>query len=191
MSLNLKGKRVAVVGGRNFEDKKLLYEVLTRNRDRIKMIVSGDAEGADTLAVTWARDYGFPFLTFPPVWHDPDTGAYDKGAGFRRNRYIAEYSDCGIAFWDGKSRGTKNTIDIFKQLNKSMKIISFSPKVYAQNTTLEQWEKTKGGLCCSQPTCEHQEQPEHIVEALKAKGDMLSPEKLLEPLVRPVDTDVL
>ena len=71
MALNKTGKRVAVVGSRDFDDKDRLYEVLTKNFDRIKIIVSGGARGADTLATTWAADYGVPYLVFPACWRDP------------------------------------------------------------------------------------------------------------------------
>ena len=65
---------------------------------------------------------------FPALWYDPETGAFDRGAGFRRNRYIVEASDVVMAFWDGKSRGTENSMDIARELGKPLKIISFVPE---------------------------------------------------------------
>ena len=39
-------------------------------------------------------------------------------------KYLVIYEcDCLLAFWDGKSRGTKYTIDYAKQLNKPIKIL--------------------------------------------------------------------
>jgi hypothetical protein len=125
MPLNLKGKKLAVVGGRNFDDKERLYKILTKNYDRIKMIISGGANGADTLAVEWAKDYGVPYLVFPAAWKNPFTGEHDKGAGFRRNRYIVEHCDVVIAFWDGESTGTKHTIDMATELKKPLKVYRF------------------------------------------------------------------
>lgn len=127
MALNLKGKRLAVVGSRDFADKQRLYEVLTKNLPNIKMIVSGGARGADTLAVQWAADYGVPYLVFPALWRDPQTLQHDRGAGFRRNRYIVTYSDVVMAFWDGKSSGTASTIEMAKEVGKPVKIITFIP----------------------------------------------------------------
>ena len=126
MTPNTEKKKVAVIGSRTFDDKKRLYAVLTKNRERIKLVISGGAKGADSLAVDWATDYGMPYLVFPAAWHNPDTGEYDKGAGFRRNRKIIEQCDVVIAFWDGKSRGTANSIEIAKELGKIVRIISFS-----------------------------------------------------------------
>lgn len=127
MSTEIIKKKVAVVGSRSFDDRARLYEVLGKNRDRIKLIVSGGAQGADSFATMWATDYGIPYLVFPALWRDPDTGAFDKGAGFRRNRLIVEQCEIVLAFWDGISSGTKNTLEIAKQLNKPIKIISFAP----------------------------------------------------------------
>ena len=131
MSLNLKGKRVAVIGSRTFDDKEKLYEVLTKNLDRIKIIVSGGAKGADSLAVEWAADYGVPFLVFPALWRDPFTGVYNRGAGFKRNRYIIEHCDTVIAFWDGESQGTLHSIHMAEEMKKPIKIIEFKVKIAA------------------------------------------------------------
>lgn len=119
-------KKLAVVGSRTFDDKRRLYDVLTKNRDRISMIVSGGAKGADSLAVEWATDYGIPYLVFPALWRDPDTGVLNKGAGFKRNVQIVEHSDVVMAFWDGVSAGTKHTIDMATQRKKPVKVISFT-----------------------------------------------------------------
>lgn len=122
-------KKLAVVGSRTFNDKHRLYEVLTRNKNRIKLVVSGGAKGADTLAVQWCTDYGIPYLVFPALWHDPETGEFDRGAGFKRNILIVREADVVMAFWDGVSGGTKNTIELAGQLNKPVKIISFTAPV--------------------------------------------------------------
>jgi hypothetical protein len=125
MSETIEKKRVAVVGSRTFNDKHRLYEVLTKNRDRIKLVISGGAQGADSLAVAWATDYGIPYLVYPALWRDPDTGVFNRGAGMKRNRRIVEQCDVVIAFWDGASKGTAFTIELAKQLNKPVKIVSF------------------------------------------------------------------
>jgi len=41
---------------------------------------------------------------------------------------FVEHSDVIIAFWDGTSRGTKNTIEVAKMKGKPVKIISFVPE---------------------------------------------------------------
>lgn len=164
-------KKVAVVGSRNFADKRRLYDVMTKNFDRIKLVISGGARGADTLAVEWAADYGIPYLVFPALWRDPFTGVQNKGAGFKRNRQIVEQADVVVAFWDGKSAGTKHTIDMATEMGKPVRIIKFvvpPPPTEPPMLGVKGVQKVavepdpKGSLCCSMPTCEHQESSEPL-----------------------------
>lgn len=125
MPLNLTGKKVAVIGSRTFDDKERLYRVLTANYNRIKMIISGGARGADTLATDWAKDYGVPYLVFPARWKD-ENGNHDRGAGFKRNWDIINYSDIVVAFYDGQSKGTAHSLEIAKNLNKPIRLFTFT-----------------------------------------------------------------
>lgn len=43
-------------------------------------------------------------------------------AAFARNRYIVEDADVVVAFWDGVSKGTKNTIDIAEELERRVEL---------------------------------------------------------------------
>jgi predicted Rossmann fold nucleotide-binding protein DprA/Smf involved in DNA uptake len=124
--VNLTGKRVAVIGSRTFQDKDRLYKILDKNKNKIKMIVSGGAAGADSLANEWAKERGFPCLIFYPKWKTED-GQHDRGAGFRRNFNIIQTADVVLAFWDKVSRGTKNSIEIAEKLGKPVKVIEFGP----------------------------------------------------------------
>lgn len=42
----------------------------------------------------------------------PDWDKYGKQAGFIRNRLIINDSDCVLVFWDLKSKGTLNSIQL-------------------------------------------------------------------------------
>lgn len=143
MPLNTEGKAVAVIGSRTFADKAKLFEVLDKNKAKIKLIVSGGARGADSLAVEWATERGMPYLVFPALWKNPETGEHDRGAGFRRNRYIVQYSDIVMAFWDGKSGGTANSLEIAKQLNKPVRIIPFVETAETETISLSGDGKSK------------------------------------------------
>lgn len=81
-------------------------------------IVSGGAKGVDTLAENWAVAHGFPVLRFLP-----DYERYGKAAPHVRNSQIVEAADRIVAFWDGKSRGTKSTIEKAKKHGKEVYIV--------------------------------------------------------------------
>jgi hypothetical protein len=52
------------------------------------------------------------------VVYKPDWAKYGRGSGVVRNRLIIEDCVYCIAFWDGKSKGTRNSIEMCKKLNK-------------------------------------------------------------------------
>jgi len=102
---------LGIVGSRDFNDyDKLKKEILTLySIDKIKCIVSGGANGADKLGERFAEEFNLKKRIFYPDWNK-----YGKRAGFIRNKDIVDNSDKLIAFWDGKSKGTKLTIDLAK-----------------------------------------------------------------------------
>ena len=114
--------KVAVVGSRGFNDYLKLSGVLDKIHSvkPITLIVSGGAVGADSLAETWAEESGIEKLIFKPDWKK-----YGKKAGFIRNTQIVENADSVVAFWDGESRGTKNSIDTANKLDKPLFIVRF------------------------------------------------------------------
>jgi len=81
-------------------------------------IVSGGAKGADTYAREFAIKKGIRLIE-----HLPDYGKYGRAAPLVRNRLIIDDCDKVLAFWDGKSRGTKQTLDYAESKGKPVKII--------------------------------------------------------------------
>lgn len=110
---------VAVVGSRGFSSYDQLRNVLDGVAN-ITRVVSGGADGADTLAARFARERGIELQVFLPDW-----AQYGKAAGPIRNRLIVEASDVVVAFWDGTSRGTASTIAIAKELGKPCSVVDY------------------------------------------------------------------
>ena len=71
-----------------------------------EMIVSGGAKGADTYAREYAMNNDIPLIEFLP-----DYRKYGRKAPLMRDLQNVDNCDSLLAFWDGKSRGTKFTID--------------------------------------------------------------------------------
>lgn len=115
--------KLAIIGSRNFADKELLFSTVDKIRDKIELIISGGAVGADSLAQEYAKERGLPILVVYPNWR-PD-GKFDKGAGFRRNIDIVKQSSHVLAFWDKKSHGTEHSISVAEREGKPVKIIEF------------------------------------------------------------------
>jgi DNA-directed RNA polymerase subunit RPC12/RpoP len=131
--------KVIIAGSRKFNDyKKLSYycdrtvESL-REDDRPIEIVSGAAKGADRLGERYARERGYKIKSFPAPWEEIDDKPpkeiatrlgrkYWVRAGHFRNEKMARYADALILFWDGKSKGSKNMLQIAKHYNLTIDI---------------------------------------------------------------------
>lgn len=55
---------------------------------------------------------------------------HGKSAGYKRNQEMANVSTHLIAFWDGKSRGTKHMIDIAKRDGLKSHVVDFNGKAW-------------------------------------------------------------
>lgn len=84
-------------------------------------IISGGARGADTYAKEFANKHNLKLVEYLPEYDKYPP----KVAPLMRNKLIVESCDCLMAFWDGKSRGTKYTIDYANQLHKPIKIVNY------------------------------------------------------------------
>jgi len=118
--------RIIIAGGRDFSDQPLMCEKVDFYLSHIRekgvpiIIISGTARGADSEGETYAVSRGIPIERYPAEWDK-----YGKSAGYRRNEEMAKVADGLIAFWDGKSRGTKHMIDLAHQHNLEVKIVRY------------------------------------------------------------------
>ena len=113
--------RILVCGGRDFDDRKFLYQELEKvaidhlfidgneNPTGVQ-IISGMARGADTLAVDWAKLNYCEVLEYPADWDK-----HGKAAGPIRNQEMLEQGkpDLVLAFPGG--RGTAHMVRIAEQ----------------------------------------------------------------------------
>ena len=102
---------MAVIGSRSFNDYERMKRVLDKYKPRL--IVSGGAKGADTLAERYAKEKNIPTKIFLP-----DYDLYGKRAPLARNIEIINEVEMVVAFWDGHSRGTKHALDYAKLMDK-------------------------------------------------------------------------
>ena len=117
--------KVIIAGSRGFSNYKLLKEkcneyLREKRKEYNIIIISGGARGADTLAEKYAQDEGFSLEVFPANWNK-----FGKSAGFIRNEQMAEIADALIAFWDGKSHGTKHMIEIMENKKLLVRVVNY------------------------------------------------------------------
>lgn len=105
--------KVAVIGSRGLSVGDL-GRYLPENTTEI---VSGGAKGVDTSAREYALAHGIKLTEFLPEYT-----RFGRSAPLKRNITIIEYSDIVLAFWDGKSRGTKFVIDNCRKLGVEVRV---------------------------------------------------------------------
>lgn len=109
-----------IAGGRDFNDLERLYRIMDKCPHKITEVVCGGAKGADFLGSSWAVDRNIRVTYFIPDWN-----SLGKRAGFVRNADMGDYADMLVAFWDNKSKGTKQMIDYAKNKGLIVKVFYY------------------------------------------------------------------
>jgi len=114
--------KLIVAGSRSFADREMAFERLdffTAHRQTVT-VVCGMATGADLIGKEWALARGHGVIEKPADWE-----RQGRAAGFIRNGEMAMIADALVAFWDGKSRGTKDMIDKMNKMHKPVRVVTF------------------------------------------------------------------
>ena len=132
--------KVIIAGGRDFEDLTLAESaffqyVLDRGLPLDQFtIISGKARGADTCGRLIAEKHNLQLIEKAADWD-----RWGKAAGYRRNVEMAEQADGLIAFWDGKSKGTKHMLDIAEQKGLITELIGYGRDILTFTTPEHRW----------------------------------------------------
>lgn len=110
--------KVIIAGSRDFNNYDLVEETIEKLGLEIDEVVYGGAAGADYMGLLWARKHKVKVKTFLAEW-----SVYGGAAGPLRNARMANYGDYLLAFWDGKSPGTKNMIYEMRKKGKHGEVV--------------------------------------------------------------------
>lgn len=112
---------IAVIGSRNFSDYPFFAEKLEhllQNLSDYSFVSGGTKSGGDFLIKRYSKENNFKL-----VEHLPDWELHKKAAGVIRNKLIINDATHVIAFWDGTSRGTANSLKLAEKRNLPIKIV--------------------------------------------------------------------
>ena len=113
--------KLAIIGSRNLTADDLPHDLSYYIPEGVTEIVSGGARGIDTAAAAYAERHGLKLTVFLPRYE-----RYGRAAPLKRNEEIADYADCAIAFWDGKSKGTAHAAKLFRDAGKPISLLEIS-----------------------------------------------------------------
>ena len=121
--------RILVCGSREWKDKEAIKLAIIEECNRSKQpspmhvyIINGAARGADELSSEVAEELGLMLQEFPAAW-----GCHGRAAGPIRNaEMLRTKPDVVLAFWDGKSKGTKNMIKQAQDAKVRTRIFKYS-----------------------------------------------------------------
>lgn len=103
--------KTIIAGSRTIQSRELVFEVIQDAIDNgfeIDQVVSGTAEGVDSIGEEWAERNDVEIQRFPYEEYLDDNRP--KVAPLVRNKKMAEYADQAIIIWDGESKGTEDMI---------------------------------------------------------------------------------
>lgn len=109
--------KIAVIGSRNIT----AFDLSDYIPADCGLIISGGAKGVDTLAEQYALAHRIETMILKP-----DYERFGRGAPLKRNEIMVQQADSVLAVWDGKSRGTKYTIEYAKKQGKPVQVITLT-----------------------------------------------------------------
>lgn len=112
------GLKIAIVGSRGFAYPNAVTKFVKNEFQPSWVVVSGGAQGPDSIAADKATDLGVTVIVHLPNW-----ATLGKIAGFARNSLIVADADIVVAFWDGQSRGTNDTITKARKAGKPVWVV--------------------------------------------------------------------
>ena len=107
--------KVMIAGSRSIESIDISAYIPT-NTD---LIISGGAKGIDSIAEQYADRHSISKLILRPDW-----SKYGKAAPLVRNKLMVDLADLIIIVWDGRSNGTKYTLNYANKSKKPVKLIT-------------------------------------------------------------------
>ena len=106
--------KVLVAGSRNIEK----FDLKDHIPPDVTMIITGGAEGIDTLAEKYADENGIPKAIVRPQYN-----LYGRAAPIKRNEKMVDMADFVLVIWDGKSKGSQYTVKYSQKKNKAVKLV--------------------------------------------------------------------
>lgn len=136
--------KICISGPRDYFNYDVLCEAIKASGFEITEVVSGGAKGVDQMGERWAKENGLKCTIFEAEWDNFDLpgciikervfggkrSKYNAGAGFYRNRKMAEYMDAAIVI----ALNTPGSTDMIKAGKEAGKpVFDYDPENHAKD----------------------------------------------------------
>ena len=109
--------KVAIVGSRHFSEPDRVSDYVNALPQGAS-IITGSASGVDAAATKAARAKGIPVQVIPASIDE----LADAAKSAARNQRLIDACDVLVAFWDGRSKGTRHTVDRALDSGKEVRV---------------------------------------------------------------------
>ena len=116
--------RIAIVGSRRFSEPIRVTDYVNALPPRAS-IITGSASGVDAAATRAARARGIAVQVMPAAFDE----LADERKSAARNQRLVDACDVLVAFWDGASKGTRNTVERALDSGKEVHVFIGSPTI--------------------------------------------------------------
>lgn len=100
-------------------DREVPFSLLDECVSKGDLVLVGDCPtGVDLCVRTWAREKQYPLAVQIADW-----ASYKLAAGPIRNERMIKQADKLVAFWDGRSKGTKSAINLAVKHHVNFEVI--------------------------------------------------------------------
>ena len=106
--------KLLIVGSRGI----IKFDLSPYVSQEVDTIISGGAEGIDTLAEQYADLRRISKYILRPRYD-----LYGRAAPLKRNEQMVDLADAVLVIWDGRSKGTQYTIKYTKKKNKPITVV--------------------------------------------------------------------
>lgn len=106
--------KLLIVGSRSIKD----FDFTQYISKEVNTIISGGANGVDTLAEQYADKYRLSKMIIRPRYD-----LFGRAAPIIRNEQMVDMADAVLVIWDGHSKGSQYTIEYANRKNKPITIV--------------------------------------------------------------------
>lgn len=110
----MSGLVTVIAGSRTITDYETVQSAIAAAPFEVAEVISGGADGVDTLGEEWAEQHDIPVQTVLPEEFEAEEANTGIPKYLLRNKEMARRGEALIAVWNEESSGTKHMIECAK-----------------------------------------------------------------------------